>query len=194
MKLVMTTLVALGVAVSSHAQSLGEIAKKTQEERDKAKTTAPAKVYTNTDLRDSSPPLATTPAATTASTTSTDTTKVTTPKTDTADKSKELAKDEAYWRGRMSSLRSRLATDDAACAPKRTLVTRLSNMLSSLPDTAPAIVAGGIIAASGSIAADLAKARTDMEQCEAAVKTDKQVIADTEEEARRLGVLPGWLR
>lgn len=46
-------LIALLATTAGHAQSLGEIAKKAQEQKDKAKATAPpAKTYTNKDLVD----------------------------------------------------------------------------------------------------------------------------------------------
>jgi hypothetical protein len=94
----------------------------------------------------------------------------------------------------MSKLRYQLAADDAQCAPKRQLVARLSTMLNTMPDTAPAIVAGGYVAASSTIATELEKARAGLQSCEGAVGLDRQLIADAEEEARRLSVLPGWLR
>ena len=192
-----------------HSQSLSEIAKKAEEQRQKKEAEKtnpqsdqdsaakpPTSSFTNKDLT----PDPTTPVAATT--------------TDTAatpsapgDKPKELAlpaplpdtaaahvEDENWWRSRMSRLRARLAMDDSACSGKRDTVLGLARILDGLPNTAPAIVAGGYISASASVAADLVKARGDLQACEGVVAVDKQAIGDAEEEARHLSVLPGWLR
>jgi hypothetical protein len=105
-----------------------------------------------------------------------------------------VVRDEAWWRKHMTMLRDKLALDQTACVPKRETVARLSGMMNAIPDKAPAIVAGGYIAAAGAIGTDLVKARAELKECEGHIDVDKQLISEAEEDARVHGVLPGWLR
>jgi len=126
----------LRMPTALHAQSLGEVAKKAQEQRDKAKadaaaktktegeqaksggastnkpSAAPTKAYTNKDLVDDP----TMPAAAPAQTKTERAVNETSDKTAT-EKSDKPVKDEAYWRARMTTLRGDLARDKAACEP-----------------------------------------------------------------------------
>jgi len=155
------------------------------------KASAP-KVYTNKDLPASAaaPVAADTAPLPSASAASTPIATV----GDLMGDGSRVVRDEAWWRKRMTTLRDKLAQDESACVPKRELVNRLSGMMNAIPDEAPAIVAGGYIAAAGAIGTDLVKAKAELKECQGHIAVDKRLISDAEEDARVHSVLPGWLR
>lgn len=201
----------LGMPSALHAQSLGEIAKKAQEQRDKAKAeaekaktqgaqskagdsaskpgTAPAKTYTNKDLVDDP----TRPAAVPAETKTEPPVKETSNKEAATANSEEPVKDEAYWRGRIATLRATLASDNAACVPIAQKVRELDAIYADsvfYVDGRPMVNR----ASSAVIETKQADAKAELRQCGAKAALAQTAIAAAEEEARRLGVLPGWLR
>src|SRR5215208_5468315 len=100
----------LTLSVPAYAQSLGELAKREQQ-RKKAQTPA-VKTYTNDDLKQLPPPTGTpgTPAkpvdgAAKAATAKPGDAKPAEPEKVDATKPAEPAKDEAYWRGRITAAR-----------------------------------------------------------------------------------------
>jgi prophage DNA circulation protein len=194
-----------------HAQSLGELAKKAQEQRDKAKaegekakaegekgnvgastakpSTPPVKSYTNQDLvGDSIRPAAAPPATKTEPAV-----KEASSKEAATAKSDEPQKDEAYWRKRMTTLRGNLARDSAACVPVAKKVRELDDIYADsvfYVDGKPMVNR----ASAAVIETKQVDAKTELRQCVAKVALDQTAIDTAEEEARRLGVLPGWLR
>jgi hypothetical protein len=170
--------VLLVVAVPLQAQSLAKTAKKAEEESAKAKTKPgdgtkadrpQTKVYTNKDLADVPPSTATAvPTETAAS------------KTTTTSASTTTTQGEESWRSRARALRRTLADDQTKLAAAKA-------HYDSLPETAKGATGAPVVEA-------WMKAREDISRLTATVENDKRAIADLEDEARRAGVPPGWLR
>lgn len=182
-------LIALSVSLPLHAQSLAEAAKKAEEAHAAAKkssgektgdaaTKPPTKIYSNKDLKDvPSTPVAAgaaEPAPVSAPTEST---------VDAKDKPVvNVKKDESYWKARMRELLAQLASDTASNAATQTQLKGLSDYVR--PD-------GSMVPV---VADNVFKAQAELNRTLAAIQTDKRAITDLEEEARRAGVPPGWLR
>jgi len=205
--LTMVGVLALLSLVPARAQSLAEAAKKAEEQRKAAaeeqRKTAdpnhkaaaasePKKVYTNKDLKDVGPSAATSTAnATTAPSTEASPAAVSGAGAvgDKPADSAPVAKDEHWWRARMAGLRGAQVDAAKACVAKTTLVIRLQQVVDAVPDRG--FSAAAAYAQSSS---ELAKARTDLDECRTNERKAAATIASAEEEARHLGVLPGWLR
>jgi hypothetical protein len=166
---------ALAVALTAGpvlGQSLGEAAAREREKR--AKQAKPPRTYTNDDLKkvsgskDGSP----SPASSTA------------PPPE-ADADPE-GPSEAEWRQRAAKAREAVAEAEASVQriQDRIDVLRLDRDPSRLGDPFRL----------QSIEADVAKAQRELEAAKADVGRAKQAVADLEDEARRAGVPPGWLR
>jgi DNA repair exonuclease SbcCD ATPase subunit len=178
-RLILAALLVGTTAGSVYAQSLADVAKKEEERRKKAP--APAKVYTNKDLSPTPPappPAAsTTPAAPPAA-----------GKDDKAaadkDKEKEPAKDQAYWSGRLKVLQTQLDRDSTFADALQSKINALTTDFSARDDPAQRAV----------IERDRQKSIAELNRLQKAIADDKKAIADLQEEARRAGVPPGWLR
>jgi hypothetical protein len=163
------------------AQSLADIAKKEEERRKKIPD--PAKVYTNKDLgapltgstpAPAAPPPAAAPAAPADAA-----------KANAADaKDKEPAKDQKYWAGRMKTLRDDLARNETYAEALQTRLNSLQADFVNRDDPAQRAV----------IERDRQKAAGELGRLKQAITDGKKAITDLEEEARRAGVPPGWLR
>jgi hypothetical protein len=168
----------LALASAAFGQSLGDVAKKAESSR---KTVAkPGKVYTNEDLgpngTGTNPPAQTTPAAST-------------PPAGTQAKpeekpSDEPKKDEAYWRGRVAQLRDNLQRAKMFQEALQTRINSLSADFVSRDDPAQRSV----------VASDRQKALAELERVKKEIKDFEKQLTDLEDEARRAGVPPGWLR
>ncbi len=178
-------------------QSLADVARK---EADRRKTVKDGgKVYTNKDLPNVPPP----------SPTASSTPPVATPDVDKPDKAgkdnaaeprpggqdtagKEDAdkqhsakpKDREDWGKRMKELRDQLERD-------QTYVDALQSRINAL---ATDFVNRDDPVQRGRIATDRDKAVAELDHLKKRIVDDKRAIADFEEEARRSGVPPGWLR
>jgi hypothetical protein len=176
-------------AAPLYAQSLADVSRKEEKRRQTIK--APSKVYTNKDLGNV-PPTAAPPA---------DAAKPDDPseppadakadeaanaKTDDAakDTTKAPVKDQAYWSGRLTDLRTQLSRDQAFAEALQSRINALTTDFVNRSDPAQRAV----------IEKDRQAALTEMDRLTKAIETDKKAIADLEEEARRAGVPPGWLR
>jgi hypothetical protein len=165
-------------AASAAAQSLADVARK-EEERRKA-IGEPAKVITNKDLTPTPAPPPGTPA--TASTPK--------PAGASADKDakdkdgKDAPKDEAYWKGRQKQLQDQLERDTTFADALQSKINALTTDFAARDDPAQR----------AQIERDRQKAINDQNRLKKAVEDDKKAIADFQEEARRAGVPPGWLR
>jgi hypothetical protein len=176
-------LILVGLGSGVRAQSLADIAKK-EEERRKA-IPAPAKVYTNKDLTAvpaGSPP----PPATTAATTPADA-----PKDAEKDKDAKApdakagpVKDQAYWSGRKKDLQAKLDHDETFAIALQSRINVLSADFVNRDDPAQRAVIGR----------DRQKALDELARQTKAIQDDKKALVDLDEEARRAGVPPGWLR
>jgi hypothetical protein len=173
-----------GVALS---QSLGEVARKTAQERQKVKT--PSKVYTNEDLKRepggntvSPGPAVGVPAAAEAKPATPAATEP--PKPPAKDAAQEPAKDQKYWKGRMTEAEAQLARSNVLLAAMQSRVNALNTDFTNMSDPAQRAV----------IERDRQKAIAELERLKKDIQASTKSIADTLEEARRANVPPGWLR
>jgi len=167
----------LGAPAATYAQQsppLGEIARKEQERRKALKAPA-AKVLTNQDL-----PRGATPAPPPAAVDAPPQPAADKP----ADKPEEPPKDEAWWRQRISQVREELRRNEMFGEALQTRVNSLTSDFSGRDDPYQR----------AKIGEDRAKAILELERVKADVESNRKKIADIEEEARRAGVPPGWLR
>jgi hypothetical protein len=162
------------------AQSLADIAQKEEERR---KTVKPAtKVFTNKDLGDVPPP-AVAPAEP-ADAKAAEAAKTAKPAEPSAEASKEPVKDQAYWSGRMKELRTQVDRDQIYAEALQTRINSLTADFVNRDDPAQR----------GVIERDRQRAVGELDRLTKAIVDGKKAIADLEEEARRAGVPPGWLR
>jgi hypothetical protein len=179
--------VLLTVAVPASAQSLGELAKKEQERR---KTSPPAaKTYTNEDLKPVPAPAGTPAKAADAKDAKTaeaakTADKASEPEKVDATKPPEPAKDEAYWRGRMTAAREDVRRNQAFKEAMQSRINALSADFSARDDPYQR----------AKIADDRQKALAELARLTEDIEKSTKLIADIEEEARRAGVPPGWIR
>ena len=176
---------ASALAAPVAAQSLGDVARK-EEVRRKA-VAGSGKVYTNDQLRgDVSPPPAPPPASSKAAPSSAE------PKpgdkgakgTDLPGEKPEPQKDEAYWRGRMSAARTGIERARAFAEALQSQINGLSAEFTARDDPAQRTLVGEKRQKALDELARVQKEITDLEKA----------IRDLEEEARKAGVPPGWLR
>ena len=186
MKLSKTMIVAaLLFAVPASAQSLGELAKR--EQARKKATPVAKKTYTNDDLKQLPPPSGT-PAkpaeeAGKPADAKTGDAKPAPEKVD-ATKPAEPAKDEAYWRGRITAAREDVRRNEAF---KEALQSRINGLTADF-------TARDDPYQRAKIADDRQKALAELARVSEDIEKSKKLIGDIEEEARRAGVPPGWLR
>jgi hypothetical protein len=183
------------------AQSLGDLAKQEEERR---KTVKPAsKVYTNKDLGNAPPPPAPSPATAGQSATAgapaatlagqagspgqTSSAGQTEPARQTptaAAKDGGVQKDQTYWAGRVKDLNTQLDRDQTFASALEAQVNSMTTDFVSRSDPAQRSI----------IEQNRAKALTEFARLQNEIEKDKKAITDLEEEARRAGVPPGWLR
>ena len=172
---VVSSVVLAGVGAPLFAQSLGDIAKKEEERRHTVKQ--PAKVYTNKDLAavdpgtPAPPPDASKPAPATAA-------------AKEPDKEKGPVKDQAYWSTQVKALKAQADRDQTYADAMQSRVSSLTADFAARDDPAQRAV----------INSDRQKAVAELERLKLDVQKDKKALADLEEDARRAGVPPGWLR
>ena len=183
----------------ARAQSLADVAKK-EGERRKA-TPAPSKVYTNDDLKkyptpapataEGQPPASASGApgvpAPPGAPNTPDATKPADP-SKPADPPKPAAqeekKDEAYWKGVITAAQSKLERDESFLEALQSRVNSLTNDFYSRDDPAQRSV----------IETQRIKALGEMDRLKQEIADDKATIAKIQEDARKEGVPPGWLR
>ena len=185
-------LLLLSATARGQSQSLADLAKK-EEERRKANPDA-GKVYTNKDLN-AVPPA---PAGTSTAGATKDTKEPKDPKDSKDSKdpkaasddkakdanAKEPAKDKAYWAGRLKTLQDQVDQNQTLVDAMQTRINALSTDFVNRDDPAQRSV----------IERDRQKALSELTRLKQAVVDGKKAIATLEEEARRAGVPPGWLR
>jgi len=161
----------------AYGQGLADVAKKEEERR--KKTAAPAKVYTNKDLSPTPPVSPGTAAAAPAAK----------PADDKAaagkdSPEKEQPKDQEYWSSRMKALQQQLDRDSTFADALQSKINALTTDFSARDDPAQRAV----------IERERQKSIAEQNRLKKAMEDDKKAIADLQEEARRAGVPPGWLR
>ena len=181
-------LAALAPAALS-AQSLADLARQEAERRKETPDTP--RVITNKDLPGGAKGGGASTTAPTAKPTA-DGSSAKDAKTDgkTADasgtkgKDAEPVKDQKYWAGRQKELTEQLGRDQIYSDALQSRINALTTDFVNRDDPAQRAV----------IAGDRQRSIDEMERLKAAIAADKQAIADFQEEARRAGVPPGWLR
>jgi hypothetical protein len=93
-------------------------------------------------------------------------------------------KDEQYWRQRITEARQQLARQEILLAALESRVNALMTDFVNRDDPAQKAV----------IARDRQKALDELNRTRAEIERLKRAIAEIEEEARKAGVPPGWLR
>jgi hypothetical protein len=173
---------------AARAQSLGDVAKKTEEARKKT-AKAPTKVYTNDDLKKYAPPPPADAAGAAAAPSGEQPAQGEQPKA-AADQFKqqpappEEQKDEAYWKNLITTARAKLERDQSYFEALQTRINSLSNDFYARDDPAQR----------DAIWKQRTKALEDLEQLKKDIADDNKAIAKIQEDARREGVPPGWLR
>jgi hypothetical protein len=172
------------------AQSLGDVAKK-EDERRKAVASA-GKVYTNKDLPSVPAPApgaspAAAPPAKGGADASPDKEDKEDKQTDAqsdATKDKPAPKDQAYWAERSKKLHDQLERDQTFSEALQSRINALTTDFVNRSDPAQRAV----------IERDRQKALAELSNLKKQIGDDRKALADLEEEARRAGVPPGWLR
>jgi hypothetical protein len=193
MKRVVLWFIALSlVASAAFGQSLAEVARKEAERRKAIKN--PAKVQTDEDLKrygpvtppaqaeQKTPPPATEPAQ--VQTTQPGLQQAGKAAGEAAAETQEPAKDEAWWRDRITSARAALEQSKLLADALQSRINALTNDFASRDDPAQRAV----------IANDRVKALGELERMQKQIESDTKAITDIEKEARIAGVPPGWLR
>jgi hypothetical protein len=184
------------------AQSLADVAKKEEERRKQVTAASPGKVYTNKDLS-AVPPSSTLPAPSDAGGAADATASKEPPKAadgkaadgtaadgkaadGKAADGKESGdkKDQAYWSGRMKGAREAIDRDQTLADAMQSRINALATDFVNRDDPAQRSV----------IERDRQRALTELDRLKKQIVADRKAVADLEEEARRAGVPPGWLR
>jgi hypothetical protein len=169
----------------AHAQSLADVAR--AEEARRQEVAKARKVYTNNDLKpDASrpaPPPAAAAATDTAATGAPGTAAAGSP-TSTSQETPGETRDQAYWSGRIGEARSQLDRNRAFAAA---LQNRIDMLWADFVNRDNPVERGAIERDRNSALADLDRLKQEMDE-------QTRAIAAIEEEARRAGVPPAWLR
>jgi hypothetical protein len=190
-RVLMLTAAAVAAPVLLSAQSLGELAKQEEARRKAIKT--PGKVYTNDTIRSEPAPAqaatqpatapapagAATPAAPDAAPAPDDPANGAAPAATSSGK-----KDETYWKKRIVAARDALDRSQTFADALQSRINALTTDFASRDDPAQRAV----------IAADRQKALAELERVKQEIQQHTKAIAAVQEEARRAGVPPGWLR
>jgi len=165
-------------------QSLADVAKKEEARR---KTVKPArKVYTNGDLKgDGSAPSTPSAAGTNTPPPSSQVPSTTLPggKPENAE-SKEPAKDQAYWSNRIGAARAALDRSRIFADALQSRINALSADFVNRDDPAQR----------AQIELERQRAAAELNRVKGEMTEQTKAITDIEEEARKAGVPPGWLR
>jgi hypothetical protein len=169
------------------AQSLADLSRQEEERRKKLKE--PAKVITDKDLR-AVPLSEAAPAADASGESSSanpgeagkDAQKNT--DADKAKGSKEPAKDQKYWSDRVKQLQTALDRDESYTGALQTQINSLNADFASRDDPAQRALIGQ----------NRQKALAELNRLKDAIVKDKKALDDLNDQARRAGVPPGWLR
>jgi hypothetical protein len=171
----------LALAVPVCAQSLGEIAKREAERR---KTLPVAvKTYTNEDLKRLPPMAADTSVKPAEPVKAGEPAKPTEIKPDAA-LPPEAAKDEKYWRGRLMAVKEDIRRNESFRDALQVQINSLAADFAARDDPAQR----------AKIADDRQKALAELDRLKSDIEKATKQIGEIEEEARRAGVPPGWLR
>jgi len=96
----------------------------------------------------------------------------------------EPVKDEAWWKARISQVREDLRRNEMFADALQTRINSLTNDFTARDDPFQR----------ARIADDRAKAVAEMDRVKADIELNRKKIGEIEEEARKAGAPPGWLR
>jgi hypothetical protein len=170
------------------AQALGDVAKKEESRRKDLK--APAKVYTNEDLRSESggPAPAPAPAAPAGATGTQQVppspSGVQPPKEADKPATDEPKKDEAYWKARIGKARDDLGRAQTFADALQSRINALTTDFAARSDPAQRAVIG----------TDRQKALAELDRVKKEIAANTKAIADIQDEARKANVPAGWVR
>jgi hypothetical protein len=174
---------ALNAAAPARAQSLADVSRAEEARRKSIKN--PSKVYTNKDLTSVPPPsTAAEPSADAAATEAAVKEGATETETPAADASAAPVKDQAYWSSRAKELQTQLERDQTFAEALQSRINGLTTDFENRADPAQRAL----------VEADRNRALAELERLRQAIQNDQKAIADFDDEARRAGVPPGWLR
>jgi len=183
---VLSTAILGAVPLWAQGQSLADVARKEEERRKEVKQ--PSKVFTNKDLGEV-PPAPAPPSADAGKGSADQATKDADKQKDKdkdkdKDKNNEPAKDQAYWAGRKNQLAAQLDRDQTYADALQTRINSLWADFTARDDPAQRAV----------LERDRQKSIAELDRLKKTIANDKKALADLDEEARRAGVPPGWLR
>lgn len=162
------------------AQSLADVSRQEEERRKAVKK--PSKVLTNGDLR-SVPGPAPSATAGTAPAGGGTTREAAEPAAD-VQQAEEPAKGEAYWSGRVKGLQSQLDRNQTFAVALQARINALANEYTNQGDGVRQLA----------IAAERQKTIDELNRLTKEIEDGKKALASLQEDARRAGVPPGWLR
>jgi hypothetical protein len=174
---------AVGVA-SSHAQSLGDVAKKEEQRRKAAAAKSSGKTYTNRDLGPGGTTPPAPPAPVPASQAAGPGGATAAKASEEAEAEKDPRQTEEYWRQRMAAAQAELQRNEMFLEALQSRVNALATDFVNRDDPAQRTV----------LANNRQKALAEIERTKDLVEKLKKQISDIEEEARQAGVPPGWIR
>ena len=189
-----SVLVVGSLGTSLSAQTLGDVARKEEERR---KAVPAGKIYTNKDLGAVPPSSTPVPAANDSEkegATSSDADKPAASSAKAGDKGGDKDKkdaaagggvrDQKYWRDRMNTARVTLERDTGYADAMQTRINALTTDFTNRDDPSQR----------SAIERDRQKALSELDRLRKQIEDDKKAISELEDEARRAGVPPGWLR
>jgi hypothetical protein len=182
-------LLLLASVAGAQNQPLGEIAKKEQERRKASPESG--KVYTNKDLpqtaqkpADGAKAAPATPGEPSSAIPGEAEAGVGEKSGEAKPAASDAAKGEAAWRKRMSDAREELRRQEMFVQALQTRVNSLTQDVLSRSDPVQ----------KSRLAGERKEALNEMARVRQEIEASKKAIADIEEEARKAGVPPGWLR
>ena len=176
-------LATLGTPLIVSAQGLADVAKKEEERR---KTTKPArKVFTNGDLKSDGTSVTPAPAAGSGTTAAGSQAASTTQPAGKPEGGEPAdVKDQAYWSNRVRTARSGLDRSRIFADALQSRINALNNDFVNRDDPAQR----------AQIELERQRAVAELERVKREIADQTKAITDIEEEARKAGVPPGWLR
>ena len=176
-------LAALATPAMASGQPLADLAKKEEARR---KAIKPArKVYTNGDLKsDGTSAAPATSAGTNTPAPSSQVPSTTQPAGKPEEAASGEAKDQAYWSNRVRTVRAGLDRSRIFADALQSRINALNNDFVNRDDPAQR----------AQIELERQRAVGELERVKREIADQTKAIADIEEEARRAGVPPGWLR
>jgi hypothetical protein len=173
---------------TSGAQSLAGVAK--AEEARRKELPKPSKVYTNQDLRRDPTTPTTPPAAPSSASTDANAPAASAPAPaeapagDAAAAAAGPARDQTYWRGRMTAAREQLDRSQTFAAALQSRIDALTLDFVNRDDPAQRSV----------VEQNRLKALAELERVQREIAAQTKAITAIEDEARKAGVPAGWLR